>query len=51
MVVTEGFILLDTNVVLYYLGNRLTNPLPIRKYLVSVITEMELLYLSKYESK
>jgi len=43
MVVTEVLILLDTNVVLYYLGNRLTNTLPIGKYLVSVITEMELL--------
>ena len=43
MVVTEVLILLDTNVALYYLGNRLTNTLPTGKYLVSVITEMELL--------
>lgn len=52
MVVTELLVLLDTNVVLYYLGNRLTNPLPIGKYLVSVITEMELLsYPSMSESE
>jgi hypothetical protein len=43
MVVTQVLILLDTNVALYYLGNRLTNTLPTGKYLVSVITEMELL--------
>lgn len=40
---TEVLILLDTNVALYYLGNRLTDPLPVGKYFVSVITEMELL--------
>ncbi|MBP0012277.1 MAG: type II toxin-antitoxin system VapC family toxin [Roseofilum sp. SBFL] len=39
----ELLILLDTNVVLYYLGNRLRDPLPMGKYLVSVITEIELL--------
>lgn len=43
MVGAEQLILLDTNVVLYYLGNRLIDPLPIGKYLVSVITEIELL--------
>jgi hypothetical protein len=32
MVVAEQLILLDTNVVLYYLGNRLIDPLPIGKY-------------------
>ncbi|NER19476.1 MAG: type II toxin-antitoxin system VapC family toxin [Symploca sp. SIO1C2] len=52
MVVAEVLILLDTNVVLYYLGNRLTSTLPIGKYLVSVITEMELLsYPSMSESE
>jgi len=34
---------LDTNVVLYFLGGRLTNPLPSGQYFVSVITEIELL--------
>lgn len=35
--------LLDTNVVLYFLGGRLAAPLPPGDYGVSVITEMELL--------
>ena len=35
--------LLDTNVALYLLGNRLRQPLPLGSYGVSVITEMELL--------
>ncbi|NEP41380.1 MAG: type II toxin-antitoxin system VapC family toxin [Okeania sp. SIO2H7] len=43
MVMTETSIVLDTNVDLYFLGNRLTTPLPAGKYFVSVITEMELL--------
>lgn len=43
MVVTEPLILLDTNIVLYYLGGRLTNPLPSGNYFISVITEIELL--------
>ncbi|HEY9663838.1 MAG TPA: type II toxin-antitoxin system VapC family toxin [Allocoleopsis sp.] len=34
---------LDTNIVLYFLGNRLANPLPAGQYLVSIITEIELL--------
>lgn len=34
---------LDTNVVLYFLGGRLVNPLPSGQYFVSVITEIELL--------
>jgi predicted nucleic acid-binding protein len=40
---TQPLILLDTNVVLYFLGGRLTNPLPSGQYFVSVITEIELL--------
>jgi len=40
---TQNLILLDTNVVLYFLGGRLTNPLPLGQYFVSVITEIELL--------
>ncbi|MFB2877097.1 type II toxin-antitoxin system VapC family toxin [Floridanema aerugineum] len=40
---TEPLILLDTNIVLYYLGGRLTNPLPSGNYFISVITEIELL--------
>lgn len=34
---------LDTNIALYHLGNRLVQPLPSGAYFVSVITEMELL--------
>jgi hypothetical protein len=40
---TQSLILLDTNVVLYFLGGRLANPLPSGRYFVSVITEIELL--------
>ena len=43
MALTQSLILLDTNVVLYLLGSRLTNPLPSGQYFVSVITEIELL--------
>nr|WP_268896664.1 type II toxin-antitoxin system VapC family toxin [Hassalia byssoidea] len=35
--------MLDTNIVLYFLGGRLVNPLPSGQYFVSVITEIELL--------
>lgn len=35
--------LLDTNIVLYFLGGRLTQPLPDGTYHVSIITEIELL--------
>jgi len=35
--------LLDTNVALYLLGDRLAEPLPAGNYGVSVVTEMELL--------
>jgi predicted nucleic acid-binding protein len=34
---------LDTNVVLYLLGGRLLNPLPVGEFYLSVITEMEML--------
>jgi predicted nucleic acid-binding protein len=40
---TQSLILLDTNIVLYFLGGRLINPLPSGQYFVSVITEIELL--------
>lgn len=43
MALTQRLILLDTNVVLYFLGGRLTNSLPSGQYFVSVITEIELL--------
>ncbi len=43
MALTQSLILLDTNVVLYFLGGRLANPLPPGRYFVSVITEIELL--------
>jgi predicted nucleic acid-binding protein len=34
---------LDTNIALYHLGNRLGEPLPSGVYFTSIITEMELL--------
>lgn len=40
---TQSLIVLDTNIALYYLGGRLTTPLPNGLYHVSIITEMELL--------
>lgn len=43
MALTPSIFLLDTNVVLYFLGGRLVNPLPVGQYFVSVITEIELL--------
>lgn len=39
----QSVLLLDTNVVLYFLGGRLTTALPEGVYAVSVITEIELL--------
>nr|WP_211173103.1 type II toxin-antitoxin system VapC family toxin [Brasilonema bromeliae] len=47
---TQALILLDTNIVLYFLGGRLVKPLPSGKYFVSVITEMELLSYSSLSS-
>jgi predicted nucleic acid-binding protein len=43
MELTNPLILLDTNIVLYFLGGKLANPLPSGQYFVSVITEIELL--------
>ncbi|MDZ8090569.1 MAG: type II toxin-antitoxin system VapC family toxin [Nostoc sp. DedQUE05] len=40
---TQPLILLDTNIVLYFLGGRLVNPLPSGQYFISMITEIELL--------
>jgi predicted nucleic acid-binding protein len=37
------FLVLDTNVVLYYLGGRLQKPLEKKQYIISIITEIELL--------
>lgn len=34
---------LDTNAILYFLGGKLAEPLPPGEYVISVITEMELL--------
>ncbi|MEH1834016.1 MAG: type II toxin-antitoxin system VapC family toxin [Nostoc sp.] len=39
----QPLIFLDTNVVLYFLGGRLVNPLPLGQYFISLITEIELL--------
>ncbi|BAZ53013.1 PilT domain-containing protein [Nostoc sp. NIES-4103] len=43
MELTQPLIILDTNIVLYFLGGRLVNPLPSGQYFLSVITEIELL--------
>ena len=43
MVINKSPILLDTNIALYYLGGKLTVPLPQGTYYVSIVTEMELL--------
>jgi predicted nucleic acid-binding protein len=43
--------LLDTNAVLYLLGGRLAAPLPPGEYLISVITEMELLSYPSLDSR
>ena len=44
MVMTEWpHFVLDTNVVLYLLGNRVAEPLPSGSYVLSIISEMELL--------
>jgi predicted nucleic acid-binding protein len=43
VVLTQPLIFLDTNIVLYFLGGRLVNPLPSGEYFISVITEIELL--------
>lgn len=51
MALTQNLILLDTNVVLYFLGGRLMNPLPSGQYFVSVITEIELLSYPSLSSR
>jgi predicted nucleic acid-binding protein len=43
MGLTVATIVLDTNIVLYFLGGRLEHPLPDGSYAVSVISELELL--------
>ncbi|MEO0834452.1 MAG: type II toxin-antitoxin system VapC family toxin [Cyanobacteria bacterium J06642_3] len=45
----NSFIVLDTNVVLYHLGNRLKQPLTRRRYAISIITEIELLSYPRIE--
>ncbi len=40
------YYLLDTNIALYFLQGRLSNPLPFGQYFVSLITEIELLSYS-----
>ena len=44
------FLVLDTNVVLYHLGNRLQNPLEKKRYAISIITEIELLSYPKIQA-
>jgi predicted nucleic acid-binding protein len=43
--------LLDTNIILYYLGGQLLEPLPKGDYFASVITEIELLAYPKLKKK
>jgi predicted nucleic acid-binding protein len=43
MELMQPLILLDTNILLYFLGGKLANSLPSGQYFISVITEIELL--------
>lgn len=43
MGVTAPLLVLDTNIILYFLGGRLAEPLPVGSYAISVISELELL--------
>jgi predicted nucleic acid-binding protein len=43
MKLMQPLIVLDTNIVLYFLGGKLVKPLPSGKYSISIITEIELL--------
>lgn len=45
----SSFVFLDTNVVLYHLGDRLKKPLKKERYAISIITEIELLSYPKIE--
>lgn len=46
----SSFLVLDTNVVLYHLGGRLLKPLEKKQYIISIITEIELLSYSSIEA-
>ena len=46
----SSLIVLDTNIVLYHLSNRLKNPLVSGRYALSSITELELLSYAKIEA-
>ena len=43
MGLTVARFVLDTNVILYFLGGRLVDPFPVGAYAISVISELELL--------
>lgn len=43
MGVTVARFVLDTNIILYFLGGRLADPFPAGTYAISVISELELL--------
>lgn len=45
----SSLIVLDTNIILYHLSDRLQEPLANRQYAISIITEIELLSYSKLE--
>ncbi|MEH2453149.1 hypothetical protein [Nostoc sp.] len=51
MELTQPLIFLDTNVILYFLGGRLINPLLSGQYFISVITEIELLSYPSFSLK
>ena len=46
----SSFLVLDTNVVLYHLGGRLLKPLEKKQYIISIITEIELLSYSSIKA-
>ncbi len=43
--------LLDTNIILYHLGGRLKNPLPHGKFIISFVSEIELLSFAELNEK
>jgi predicted nucleic acid-binding protein len=49
--VEQPVIVLDTNIILYLLGCRLANPLPLGQYFASIITQIELLSYSSLSSE
>ena len=46
----NSFLVLDTNIVLFHLANRLQKPLEKKQYAISIITEIELLSYPKIQA-